>query len=253
MDALSRFLVNAVCLVAIGMIAAGLGWVRYDEDLREDSMKKTIAEVQRFDQMVDLRAATKDVALSDQDWPTVVEPEWFKGEPPVNHMVSLDRPWVEVATPEQADLKDPPTRVAIGKETASFWYNPANGVIRARVPMTISDEETIRLYNRINATSIDVLFAAQSEAVKAELAPVLLALATPTAERKIKLAAASSLSEGDARGLGGFNPMALRGTGTGIMDSSEEHPAPSPKAKKTKATKTPTKTPTKTTQKTTRR
>lgn len=229
MNALSRFLVNAACLVAIGMIAAGIGWVRYDQEQRNDALAKTIAEVQRFDQMVDLRAATKDVTLSERGWPVSIEATWFKGEPPTNHLLTLDRAWVEVATPDQFDLKDPPARVAIGKESASFWYNPANGVIRARVPMTISDEETIRLYNRINATSIDVLFAAQSEPIKLMPTPKLAANESGH-ERKIKLAAASEIGSDD-HGLGGFNPMLLRGTGTGVLASDDTNPTPMPKAK----------------------
>ena len=38
-----------------------------------------------------------------------------------------------------------------------YWYNPANGAFRARVPQQSTDQETIDLYNRVNGTSVTSL------------------------------------------------------------------------------------------------
>jgi hypothetical protein len=35
-----------------------------------------------------------------------------------------------------------------------FWYNPALGIVRARVPRTLSDADAIDTYNRVNGTAI---------------------------------------------------------------------------------------------------
>jgi hypothetical protein len=40
-----------------------------------------------------------------------------------------------------------------------FWYNPALGVVRARVPRTLSDAEALELYNEVNGTRLQELTA----------------------------------------------------------------------------------------------
>jgi len=40
------------------------------------------------------------------------------------------------------------------KGGAMFWYNPARGVIRARVPRTLSDADAVALYNDVNRTKV---------------------------------------------------------------------------------------------------
>ena len=41
---------------------------------------------------------------------------------------------------------------------AQFWYNPRHGVIRARVPMAMSDAETLAIYNQVNGSNLQSLF-----------------------------------------------------------------------------------------------
>jgi hypothetical protein len=41
---------------------------------------------------------------------------------------------------------------------AAFWYNPYQGILRARVPVMISDEESLSVYNRINSSSLTSIF-----------------------------------------------------------------------------------------------
>ena len=38
-----------------------------------------------------------------------------------------------------------------------FWYNPTNGVYRARVPAQANDRETLALYNSVNSAVLDTL------------------------------------------------------------------------------------------------
>jgi hypothetical protein len=47
----------------------------------------------------------------------------------------------------------------IDKTTANhpFWYNPANGAFRIRVPRQATNAETLALYNRVNGTSVRAL------------------------------------------------------------------------------------------------
>src|SRR5690606_29054642 len=56
--------------------------------------------------------------------------------------------------PEGDTHDHPPDPVLISKEQAGFWYNPALGVFRARVPQQVTAQETLTLYNRVNGTAL---------------------------------------------------------------------------------------------------
>jgi len=53
----------------------------------------------------------------------------------------------------------PVNRLCDGPRTATFWYNPTTGVVRARVPHMVSDQRSLELYNYINGSQLDDLFA----------------------------------------------------------------------------------------------
>jgi len=102
--------------------------------------------------------ATERIDLNDFGWPELIDSRWFNGEAPRNSMLSARHPWLEVASTMEYALDHPVQRVAINERLAGFWYNPAKGIIRARVPQTVSDEKTIELYNRVNGAVISELF-----------------------------------------------------------------------------------------------
>jgi hypothetical protein len=92
-----------------------------------------------------------------------VDPQWFGAEPPRNGLVSPERPWVEVATPAEASLQDPPVRLTVDPKVAAFWYNPYQGVVRARVPVSISDAKSLAMYNAINGTRLTTIYGVAPE------------------------------------------------------------------------------------------
>lgn len=118
----------------------------------------TAAELRRFQSEIHLRAATDTGDGTTLHWPPTVDPAWFKGKPPRNELLSRDRPWLEIAAPEQAHLRHPEIRIAIDRSLASFWYNPAQGIVRARVPPLLSDAETLSLYNTVNGARLETLY-----------------------------------------------------------------------------------------------
>jgi len=87
-----------------------------------------------------------------------IDPAWFQEAAPGNPLLDEDRPWVEVAGTSQADLLHPPVRMAVEKSIAAFWYNPYQGVVRARVPVMVSDDKATELYNRVNGTGMSSIF-----------------------------------------------------------------------------------------------
>lgn len=153
-----RILINLVALLLVISLGAG-AWLHLqaerEEDEAIDQVRSAIADLTR---QIRLHAAMGKTELNGRGWPETIDPAWFEGHPPRHCLVSTDRPWLEVAPIEQADLLNPPVRVAVNKNLAAFWYNPGSGVIRARAPESVSDRRATEIYNRINSTSLTSIF-----------------------------------------------------------------------------------------------
>lgn len=154
-----RRIVDVVSVLGAVSVLAGFAMHHVHERQREEEIRFVAGEVRRFEQTIKLHAATEKTDVNARGWPIWIDPTWFEGSPPRNTLLTPDRPWVEVATPEQSNLQHPPVRVAIHKDTAGFWYNPYQGVVRARVPQEMSDEQTLELYNAVNGADLESIFA----------------------------------------------------------------------------------------------
>lgn len=157
LTAVRRIVDILIVLGALGLVGGVAAW-QIDQQQQRQALKAVADTVRDFDRMIRLRAATKDVELNARGWPVTIDPKWFDGNPPRNPLVTPDRPWVDIAPPEDARLTNPAVRIAVSRELASFWYNPYQGIIRARVPVSISDQRALELYNTINGTDLDVIF-----------------------------------------------------------------------------------------------
>lgn len=104
------------------------------------------------------RVATKQVEANGRGWPKTVDPAWFGGNLPLNSLLDQGRPWLEIASPDEHDLTHPRRRMAIDENDAAFWYNPALGVVRARVGPMLSDAAALDAYNFVNKSHVDELF-----------------------------------------------------------------------------------------------
>jgi len=90
--------------------------------------------------------------------PPRIEPEWFTNGLPRNPWFDDRQPWVEIA-PANPLARDvgrihPPCIVALEPTDGTFWYDPVSGIIRARVPAGLMDDEAIALYNEANDTDV---------------------------------------------------------------------------------------------------
>lgn len=147
-------------LVLLGSIV-GLQW---EDRARQLEVERVAGEVRRFQQVIKLHAATKGVKLTGRGWPTTIDPSWFGDDAPTNTLLSPDRPWVEVAMAEEAHLLHPNNRIASDSTVSMFWYNPYQGVIRTRIPPSISDQRALTLYNRLNRTDLISIFPTRQPA-----------------------------------------------------------------------------------------
>lgn len=154
-----RMILNTVAAAMIMALLAG-AWLHDRAKRQEDHViASTRADVQRLAREAKVRGATDAVDRNGRGWPLTIDPAWFEGAPPMNRMVSHDRPWLEVAGPEEADLEHPQIRVAVDRTVAAFWYNPSNGVVRARAPVTVSDLRCTEMYNRVNGCVLASVYA----------------------------------------------------------------------------------------------
>jgi hypothetical protein len=178
-----RWLADIAALVVVLALGSGLLLFERARRDREATIQRVTADARRLELEVKYRAASKSVELNPRGWPVTVDPKWFDSDPPINALLSPHRPWVEVASPDEAGHLHPLVRMAVDESYAAFWYNPYQGVVRARVPVMVSDEQATELYNRVNATTIHSIFfeekpqplpeipGAAPSAVPAELPP----------------------------------------------------------------------------------
>lgn len=169
-----KVVVHFVALLCVAALAGVFLWHHAqlaDRDLRAT---QTAAALRQIEQQIRLRAALEGEQLNERGFPTRIDPAWFNPQPgdanppdapntpatpdhahqPRNTLVSRHRPWMEIADLDQAGLRHPRVRQTLDDQTAAFWYNPFQGVVRARVPVDVSDARATDLYNRVNGTTL---------------------------------------------------------------------------------------------------
>lgn len=159
-----RWMRDVVAAIGLVSVVGGALYVQRAHREEEALFQLAQSDVRRMELEIKYRAATKTTELNGRGWPVTVDPSWFQNDPPVNPLLDDDRPWVEVAGTQQADLLHPPVRMAVDKDLAAFWYNPYQGIVRARVPVMVSDDQATALYNRINGVGMASIFTREPAA-----------------------------------------------------------------------------------------
>ena len=152
-----RHVINILLvMMAGGCIAIGVRSFTEHRELQEhvESTREALYELK---QRVALHSTVEEVAKSSNGFPESIDPDWFPETLPLNHLVSENRPWLEIAGEEDRNKRHPDQRATIDSDLAAFWYNPYNGVIRARVPRSISDSNTNQLYDQVNNITKEIV------------------------------------------------------------------------------------------------
>jgi len=92
-------------------------------------------------------------------WPASIDPAWFGNDLPENPLLEPGHPWIETASVRERGRMHPVELQAADETDAGFWYNPAKGIVRIRVPVAVSDQASLDLYNELNGTSLTTLWA----------------------------------------------------------------------------------------------
>lgn len=134
-----------------GAVVSLAAWTRFDAIQRfERTITTTNIALLRLESEIRLRSALDGHEMSRQGFVRLVDPDWFEGDPPQNQLLTgLNRRWIDVDTRADRSIRNPTTIFATEGD-AQWWYNPANGVIRARVPGQPTIRATRELYERVN-------------------------------------------------------------------------------------------------------
>lgn len=166
-----RRVVDLVGVLVLAGIAGGYYAHTRAADGESEQLESTRASLERIKGEVVIRSQSGQADVNPRGWSATVVPAWFGGELPKNTLLPEDRPWMEIAPVEHADWVHPKPIFDASGHDAAFWYNPALGIVRARVPMMPTDKRTIDAYNRINSTSIDSLSPAASSVAASQPTP----------------------------------------------------------------------------------
>lgn len=153
-----RTLRDIIALLLLVVLVGGGAWYVRETRRRDAAVQAVAGDVRRIELEVKFRAATNGAELNARGWPLTVDPAWFAENPPLNQLLPADHPWLEVAGAEDASLTHPEARMAVDPSVAAFWYNPAQGIVRARVPVMLSDADATVLYNTVNGTNLPSMF-----------------------------------------------------------------------------------------------
>ncbi len=150
---------DALTVLGLSLAIAGAIAVQRARGREQAEFNRAAAELNRLALEISYRSVTGHTERNEFGWPTTIKPEWFEdGGAPRNMLARSDAPWVEIAEPQDQSLDHPRIRMLLDENTAGFWYNPGNGIVRARVPVMVNDETALALYNRLNACELTSIF-----------------------------------------------------------------------------------------------
>lgn len=154
-----RLMVDALVAVMLAMLIAGVLWHHRASSAHQADIEEARTSVNQIAREIALRVALHQGADNDSNPSFKIDTSWFQPHLPENPLVEDGHPWLEVAGPDERLLRHPRERLASDKALAKFWYNPANGIVRARVAPHGSDQNALELYNQINECQLTSIFA----------------------------------------------------------------------------------------------
>ncbi|MBM4105534.1 MAG: hypothetical protein FJ257_04465 [Phycisphaerae bacterium] len=150
-----RRLLDLIALGVVVLILLGMVMSINHGKRREQAIEAARLSVERIQAEVNLLRALGSVETNDRGHPAGVDPSWFDGELPMNPLLPAGQRWMDLAKPGETLRRHPRAWEVEEGDEAMFWYNPVQGVVRARVPRQATPEETRRLYAEVNGLELD--------------------------------------------------------------------------------------------------
>ncbi len=157
-----RFVMNGLIALMVVGLCAGVMYHQNEMQQQKNRTDQVRDAVRQFQRQVMLQATLRTADLSDAGFPLTIDPAWFEEDRPENDLLPGWHPWVEIAHKDDRKRHHPSIKLATQPDHARFWYNPYNGVVRARIPATTSDAAALELYNYINGSNLTTLFGDDS-------------------------------------------------------------------------------------------
>ena len=89
-----RLIIDTLLAVTLVGVLAGIALHNRNAKQMEDRLDLTRSEVRRFQSQIMLQAAMEKVPLTGHGYPAMIDPAWFSGNVPVNHLLSPGHPGV---------------------------------------------------------------------------------------------------------------------------------------------------------------
>ena len=142
-----------VALMLVGVLG-GITWQQRAERVRAERIEGVRQAISAIESQSLYHAALGDAEATVHGYAVRIDPAWFSPRP-MNLLLETHPRWLDQAAGEERQRFHPAGIVAEGG-WAAFWYNPGRGLVRARVPMQLSHQATVDLYNRVNSSSVDI-------------------------------------------------------------------------------------------------
>ena len=143
-----------VALLLVGLLG-GLLWLQRQEQMQQHHIEQVQHALRALESQALYRAAVGDAQATPVGFADRLLPEWFDRLPHNSLVDPKEVPWLDATEDATRDHVNPKHIVA-DSHHAAFWYNPHRGIIRARVPMQFTWDETVALYNAVNGTGLRV-------------------------------------------------------------------------------------------------
>jgi hypothetical protein len=148
-----RLAVNILIVVMLLAVVAALGFHYLQQQRHQSNVRFVRDALTELHETVAYHKALSDAKKPRRDYPDRPKPQWFDETLPTNVFTGRDHPWIDVA-PDDDSAAHPPDPIVTRQDQAGIWYNPSNGIFRARVPKQATRAESLRLYNKLNGTNL---------------------------------------------------------------------------------------------------
>ena len=146
-----RLMIDTMIAVMLAGVVGGGMWLHRERVASAQRVQQVQAALAQLQEKADYY---RTLAKVQEEYVAMgghgdISPQWFQDDLPINVIVPLDCPWLDLA-PEGDYATHPPDPVVTHDGQAGFWYNPSTGVFRARVTPQYTDAATAELYHQVN-------------------------------------------------------------------------------------------------------
>jgi type II secretory pathway pseudopilin PulG len=149
-----RLFVDTLIALLLAGILASVVWAQRQQQEHEQQVAAVYKALADLYEQAAFHGAMRQVPIVETSgFPLHLSPLWFDDKLPINTFAPSRNPWLDVA--KRGDRSThPPDPVITSPTQAGFWYSPERKIFRARVTPQISEQQTLRLYNELNHSTL---------------------------------------------------------------------------------------------------